>query len=284
MGLKYLDIDSYKDESLEERHKALFEQYLPVVHVTVQRMRPHIPSSVETQDLISAGIVGLLDAITRLRPEREASFGAYVSVKVRCAILSELRSRDYISRGMRQKGRLVEETYGRLELELGREASQEEVARELGIDLEELQEIERLSEISLLSWDELQGIVGERDIGGLVEEVGERLVDDIFVDEVFMPLAKAIGELDQREQLVLSLYYVEELTMKEIAQVLGLTESRISQIHSKAIRQLRAKLRSRGLIGDKRPGSKGRKVLPPEGAKEEGHGLPDKAKGRHRGS
>jgi len=240
-------IENEKTNKSADIERELFEQYLPLVNITVQRIKANLPAHVESEDLVSAGIVGLLDAIRRYDPDRKESFTAYVALKIKCAVLNELRGRDFLSRGARRKGKVVEATYERLEKELGREPSSKEVAEVLGMSPEELEAVERLNGIALFSLQEIQ--CGKEDVAlGLVREASEEMLDDIFMEELQWPLVEAIRSLDENSKLVLSLYYVEELTMKEIADVMGLTESRISQIHSAAIRKLRARLRAKGLI------------------------------------
>jgi len=240
-------VEQEKSNKSPDIERELFEQYLPLVNITVQRIKANLPSHVESEDLISAGIVGLLDAIRRYDPTRKESFSAYVALKIKCAVLNELRGRDFLSRGTRKKGRVVEATYERLEKELGREPSSLEVAEALGMTPDELEEIERLNGIALFSLQEIQA--GKEDgVLGVVRDASQEMLEDIFMEELQWPLVEAIRSLDQNSKLVLSLYYVEELTMKEIADVMGLTESRISQIHSAALRKLRARLRAKGLI------------------------------------
>lgn len=232
----------------QESEKELFMKYLPLVNATVQRMKVGLPPHVDTDDLIGAAIVGLLDAIRKYDPKRKETFPSFVALKVKCAILSELRGRDFLSRGVRQRSRLVEAGYERLEKELGREPTPEEVAVAVGMSLEELEEIEKLSSISLFSLNELKAIEGKEATFGILRDDRDDLEEQIYLDQLYWPLVEAIKGLDEKERLVLSLYYVEELTMKEIAEVLNVTESRVSQIHSKAIRRLRVKLRAKGLI------------------------------------
>lgn len=230
------------------RERELFLKYLPLVNATVQRIKAGLPSHVETEDLISAAMVGLLDAIRRYDPSKEETFGSFVSMKVKCAVLNELRGRDFLSRAVRKKGRLVELEYERLQNELGREPTSQEVAEALNMSPEELEEVERLNSISLFSLYEVKGLEGKDAPIQVFRDDREELEEHIYMEQLYWPLVEALKSLDEKERLVLSLYYVEELTMKEISQVLRLTESRISQIHTKAIRKLRAKLRAKGLI------------------------------------
>jgi RNA polymerase sigma factor for flagellar operon FliA len=202
--------------------------------------------------LINAGIIGLIEAVEGFDPSRDNKFITYAEFRVKGAVLSELRSQDFLSRSNRKKARELEETYLRLEQKLGRKAKDEEIAEEMGLSLDELYELKQISAISLVSLEEL---------GYSFREEKERLMSylvnskqDVLamarVKEIEEAIAKAIDELPDKERLVISLYYWDELTMKEIGKVLEITESRVSQIHTQAILHLRGKLKREGLIGD----------------------------------
>jgi RNA polymerase sigma factor for flagellar operon FliA len=239
------------DGGLEARN-ALVAAYLPQVKRIVQRIAVHLPASVELEDLIHVGVIGLIQAIERYDPERDNTFMTFAAFRIRGAVLSELRDRDYLSRSSRRKVREMERTQGRLEQLLGRQASDAEVADALEIDLEQLQGLRQLASLSFISLDEISPTPNEEReqlVDALVygDEDGDGLTV-ARLKELRSGLARAIGRLSAKEQMVLSLYYEQELTMKEAGKVLDLTESRVSQIHSRAVLRLREMMTREGLI------------------------------------
>ena len=234
----------------------LIAQYLPHVKRIVHRIASHLPPSVEVDDLENVGVIGLIQAVDRYDPTRENKFLTYAEFRIKGAVLSELRSRDYLSRANRKKFRELEKAYLRLEQKLGREVKDFEVALELGIDLEELYRIKRLSSISFISFEEI-GYTTKEEKENLLNYLinSDSLSEDALtltrLKEVQRALANAIMELPEKEKMVVSLYYWDELTMKEIGKVLGITESRVSQIHSQTVIRLRRKLIKLGLVETK---------------------------------
>lgn len=228
-------------------------EYLPYVKRIVHRIAIHLPRSVDVDDLINAGIIGLIEAVERYDSGRDNKFMTYASFRIRGAVLSELRSRDYHSRSTRKKLREYENAYLRLENKSGGSVNDEEVADEMGLSLDELYQIKRMSSISFLSFDEI-GYSSKEEKDGIMSYFisGDSL--DAFsqtrLKEIENTIAEAIGKLPEKEKLVVSLYYWDELTMKEIGKVLEITESRVSQIHSQAIIHLRGKLRKEKLLED----------------------------------
>jgi RNA polymerase sigma factor for flagellar operon FliA len=217
-------------------------QHCDLVKYMAFRLVSRLPGSVQVDDLFNAGIIGLIDAIDKFDPEQGIQFETYAKIRVRGAMLDEIRSMDWIPRSLRQKGSVMEKTCLALEQRLGREASDEELAGELGISLDEY-----------FGWlDEIKGIsILPEDIhdAGLDNDGSLQIAggtDDLFHTihraELKEHLSEAIGSLSEKEQLILSLYYYDELTMKEVGAVLGYTESRISQIHTKAMLRLRSRL------------------------------------------
>jgi len=231
----------------------LVTDYLPYVKRIVQRIAVHLPASVEMDDLINAGIIGLIEAAERYDPTRDNKFITYAVFRIKGAVLSELRARDFLSKANRRKARELEKTHLSLEQKLGREVKDQEVADELGLSLSEFYQIKKLSSISFLSFEEI-GCTSKSEQKGLmsylVDNDGEDPLTRTRLKEIEKAVAKAIGKLPEKEKLVISLYYWEELTMKEIGKVLGITESRVSQIHSQAVSRLRRKLVKENLIGD----------------------------------
>jgi RNA polymerase sigma factor for flagellar operon FliA len=233
--------------------KQLIIEYLPYVKNIVHRIAIHLPASVDTDDLISSGIIGLIQAIERYDPTRDNKFTTYATFRIRGAVLSELRSRDFLSRSDRMKTRELERAYLKLESKLGREVNDEEVAQEMGLSLEDLFNIKKISAISFISLGEM-GYSSKEDKSRLMSCLNDGDSDDLLcltrIKELQSSLAKAIDELPEKERLIISLYYWDELTMKEIGKVLDITESRICQIHSSAVLRLRKKLGREGLLED----------------------------------
>lgn len=233
------------DRSKIESREELMATYLPHVKRIVNRMAIHLPASVDVEDLYHVGVIGLIQAIDRFDPEMDNKFITYATHRIRGAVLSELRSRDYLSRTNRRKIRELDQVYAALEQKLGREVEDEELAAALGIDLDELEEIKKLSSISFISFEEV-GYSETQDKGRLLKLLVDGKGDALAVTEFRQlrdALARAIEQLPEKEKLVLSLYYYEELNMKETGAVLNITESRVSQIHSQAILRLRSRLR-----------------------------------------
>jgi len=230
----------------------LITEYLPYVKRIVQRLAVHLPSTVDIDDLMNVGVIGLIQAVDRYDPRRDNKFMTYAIFRIKGAVLSELRARDFLSRSNRRKIRELESAYLRLEQKLGREVNDHEVARELGVDLEQVYRTRQMSSISFISLEELG--VSSRDekeklLSYLIDNEDDAL-SMTKLKELKEAMAEAIRQLPEKERLVISLYYLDELTMKETGKVLGITESRVSQIHSQAILHLRAKLRKQKLLDD----------------------------------
>ena len=235
-------------ESFREK---LIKRYLPYVKRIVQRIAVHLPPGVDIDDLISAGVVGLIESVDRFDPKRDNKFITYASFRIRGSILCELRSRDVLSRSNRKKVRELEKTSLKLEQELGRVATDNELATAMKLDMDRFYKIKKLSNISFISLDEIGSITSEEKEGvksSLMGNAPEDALSLTGIKEIKHAAAKAIDGLPEKEKLVVSLYYQDELTMKEIGKVLGYTESRVSQLHSQAISRLRIQLRKKGLL------------------------------------
>lgn len=223
----------------------LMTTYLPHVKRIVNRMAIHLPATVDIEDLYNVGVIGLIQAIDRFDPGRNNKFITYATHRIRGAVLSELRSRDFLSRSNRRKIREMDNTYAMLEQKLGRDVEAHELADAMQIDLEELDKIKGLSSISFISFEEM-GYAESNDKGRLIKYLADDAMDALSLtnlNELKAAMAKAIEQLPEKEKLVLSLYYFDELNMKETGKVLNVTESRVSQIHSQAVIHLRNKLR-----------------------------------------
>jgi RNA polymerase sigma factor for flagellar operon FliA len=237
---------NYKRTGARDLRDRLIVQYSPLVKYVAGRVSVGLPQSIEQADLVSYGIFGLIDAIDKYDTERGIKFETYAITRIKGAIIDELRSIDWVPRSVRAKARAVELAYTNLERTLRRTPNDAEVAAELQIEVSELQQIfNQISFVGLAALDEvLQG--GERGdsttLGDTLADQGEGPVAVFEVEEMKHILASAINRLGQREKMVLTLYYYEGLTLAEIGRVLGVTESRVCQIHTKAVLQLRGRM------------------------------------------
>ena len=230
----------------------LISEYLPYVKRIVQRLAVHLPSTVDIDDLMNVGVIGLIQAVDRYDPRRDNKFMTYAIFRIKGAVLSELRARDFLSRSNRRKIRELESAYQRLEQKLGREADDKEIAQEMGIELDQVYRTKQMSSISFISLEEL-GVSSKDEKEKLMSFLANNEDDALNLTklkELKEGLSGAIKQLPEKERLVISLYYLDELTMKETGKVLGITESRVSQIHSQAILHLRSKLRKQKLLED----------------------------------
>lgn len=235
-------------EISKENTDQIVQEYAPMIKYVANRIALRLPPHIEVDDLISVGVLGLIDAIEKYDPTRGAKFKTYAEFRVRGSILDELRSLDWVPRSVRQKASEMDQASQRLTGKLGRPPEDEELAEELGVSLDDFfTTLNDTRSMPMLSLDDL----------GIAKDSGEQqsLLDclagkseadpqmQLRLTELKQIIAKAIDTLPEKERLMISLYYYEELTMKEIGEVLGITESRVSQIHSKAVFRLRNKLR-----------------------------------------
>ena len=230
-------------------------QYAPLVKYVAGKVAVGMPHNVEFDDLVQFGVFGLLDAIDKYDPDKNVKFKTYAVTRIRGAIFDELRSIDWVPRSVRQKTREVEDTIGSLEARLGRTATDHEIAGAMGLSEEEYQKtMQKISATSMLSINEVWYSGDENDkvsIGDSIESPASLNPEVIAErDEIRRVIVEAINELPDKEKKILVLYYFEDLTLKEIGQVLDVTESRVSQLHTKAIMRLRFKLRNgpRGIM------------------------------------
>src|SRR6476469_6632747 len=227
----WVDFKQTANPALRER---LILHYSPLVKYVAGRVGVGLPPNIEQADLASYGIFGLIDAIEKFDLERAIKFETYAISRIRGAIIDELRAIDWIPRSVRYKAREVEKAYASLEAQLHRTPSEVEVAAEMGIKLEDLHAIfSQVSFVNVVALDELLSVGGEK---------GDKLSLVDTLEDTKALLAKAINTLPEREKIVVTLYYYEGLTLSEFGQVPGATESRICQMHTKAVLQLRGKL------------------------------------------
>lgn len=243
---------SYKDTGDERLREQLILHYSPLVKYVAGRVSVGLPPNVEQADFVSSGVFGLIDAIEKFDIDREIKFETYAITRIRGAMIDELRALDWIPRSVRQKARNVERAYATLEARLRRTPSETEVACEMGIQVDDLHAVfSQLSLANVVALEELLHVGGEGgDRLSLMDTLEDTAADnpvEVAEDrELRRFLARAINTLPDREKTVVTLYYYEGLTLAEIGNVLGVTESRVSQIHTKSVLQLRAKLASFG--------------------------------------
>ena len=231
-----------------ENRDEMILKYTPLIKYIAHRLALRLPPHVSVEDLMSAGIIGLMDALTKFDPRKKVQFKTYAEFRIKGAMLDELRSLDWVSRSVRQKAAQLEKAYQSLEKKKGRAVEDEEVAAEMGISLEDYYGlVNEVNGVFLLDFENLRHKIPklpEEDlINLLMDDVEKQPLHLLGVEELKKILAQSIEELTPKEKTVISLYYYEELTLKEIGEVLGFTESRICQIHAKAILKLKAKIR-----------------------------------------
>jgi RNA polymerase sigma factor for flagellar operon FliA len=243
----------YKDQGDERARERLVVAYSPLVKFIAGRMASGLPSHVEEADLISYGLLGLIGAIERFDPEREIKFETFAVARVKGAIIDELRSLDWVPRSVRARARDVERAHAELEAELQRAPTDEEMATKLHMDIDEFNDsLLEIANSSVLALDDLWTFADPEGGGGQIS-VLDTIKDPNAIDpeteahasELKDRLADAIESLPERERLVVALYYYENLTLREIGEVLGVTESRVSQLHTKAVLALRSRFQSR---------------------------------------
>ena len=240
---------SYKKKKDPEIRNYFVRQYAPLVKYVAGKVAVGMPHNVEFDDLVGFGVFGLFDAIEKYDPEKHVKFKTYAVTRIRGAIYDELRSIDWVPRSVRQKTKEIEETIHTLEAQLGRSASDMEIAEKMGVSINDLHKtMQKISSSSIISLNDLWYSGEDNDRVAIVDSIESpsSLNPDTIVekDEIKRVIVQAISELPDKEKKVLVLYYYEDLTLKEIGKVLEVTESRISQLHTKAIMRLRSKLTS----------------------------------------
>jgi len=237
----------YKTDHNPEARDELILNFSPLVKYVAGRLASSLPQTVDTADLISYGVFGLIDAIEKYDLERAIKFETYAIARIKGAIIDELRAMDWVPRSVRSRAREIEAAYIQLENEHKRVPSDTEVAAKIGVTPKEFQDIlTKLSYTSVVSFEELW-VGGDREdgqsaLGTIKDETADDPVSVFESSEIKGILADAIERLPEREKTVIALYYYEGLTLKEIGQVLGVTESRVSQLHTKSVLRLRARL------------------------------------------
>jgi RNA polymerase sigma factor for flagellar operon FliA len=234
-----------KDQAVRDR---LILTYAPLVKYVAGRLGSGLPAHVDENDLVSYGLLGLIGAIERFDPDRDIKFETYAIARIKGSIIDELRAMDWVPRSVRARARDIERAIAELEKQLMRAPTDEEISAKLGISEDELAEsLSEISRSSIAALDELWTVnSGEGDQVALIDTVEDESLPDpqgaLAETEMKEAIADSISRLPEREKLVVTLYYYEELTLREIGEVLGVTESRVSQLHTKAILRLKARL------------------------------------------
>ncbi len=229
----------------------LVVEYAPLIKYIAQKIAARLPTNIELDDLISSGVIGLMDAIEKYDHTRDNKFKTYAEFRIRGAILDELRAQDWVPRSVREKAKVLERCYSRIEQTKGRQATDEEVCQDLNISQDEYHDmLNQVRSVSLLSFDDVtsfskadkRALHGFGDGGGVSRSPTP--FSEVSVAVLKRMIAEAINDLPEKQRLVLSLYYYEDLNLKEIGRVLDVTESRVSQLHTQAILRLKAKLKN----------------------------------------
>lgn len=239
--------EAYLKKPCDDTRNTILEYYLPLVKQIVLKILVNLPNEVEMDDLYNIGILGLVDAVEKFRPAMGTKFAAYASIRIRGAILDELRRIDWLPRNIRHKSKKLERVINILEHRLGRIPSDEEIAKEMGLKMNEYHDL--LTEVgysTVLSLNEIHtGAEDDYTLESMIED--KKAIDPISKlekEEIGNHIKEFLDTLPEAEKLIIALYYYEELNMKEIAMALDLTESRISQIHAKIMGKMRAELSS----------------------------------------
>jgi RNA polymerase sigma factor for flagellar operon FliA len=233
----------------QEKREELILKYSPLIKYVAGRLAMRLPPNISQDDLMSSGVIGLMDAIEKFDPSKEIRFKTYAEFRIRGAMLDELRSLDWIPRSIRKKTAELEKTYEYLEKELNRPAEDKEVAEALGISIEKFYKLlDKTKNITFLDIETIRRRMPDNNENDLFDLIADDSEINPFVlfnkTEIKEILIKAIEALPEKEKIVISLYYYEDLTMREIGEIMGYTESRISQMHTKAMLRLRVRLAS----------------------------------------
>ena len=235
--------EMYQTKRTPELREQIILEYAPLVKVVAGRLSMYLGYNVEYDDLVSYGIFGLIDAIDKFDQDREVKFETYASLRIRGAILDQIRKMDWIPRTVRQKQKKIDEAVKRVEMQTGKTAQDEEVAKELGLTGEELTE-----------WQSQLKVTNVISLNEFIEQGSEPVMDarhnshfiqpeqKVEQEELKVKLQEAMGQLTEKEKKVILLYYYEDLTLKEISRVLEVSESRISQLHTRGLQKLKSKM------------------------------------------
>ncbi|MBQ5917143.1 MAG: FliA/WhiG family RNA polymerase sigma factor [Lachnospiraceae bacterium] len=237
--------EEYSRRRTAEVREKLIIEYAPLVKIVAGRLSMYLGYNVEYDDLVGYGVFGLIDAIDKFDYGKGIKFETYASLRIRGAVLDQIRKMDWIPRSLRQKQKKIDAAMNKLELELGRPATDEELAKEIGISEDELLNWQGQANVTnVISLDEFVDTSGEKNVESVGVNTFETPEEVIEKDELKKLLAESLETLTDREKKVILLYYYEELTLKEISLVLEVSESRISQLHTRALQKMKTKLGS----------------------------------------
>ena len=227
----------------------LIVEYAPLIKYISQKIAARLPANIELDDLMSSGVIGLMDAIDKYDHTRDNKFKTYAEFRIRGAILDELRAQDWVPRSVREKAKQLERAYQRIEQEKGRQATDEEVCQNLNISQQEYNDLlTQVRGVALLSVDDIANLskADKRSIHGIGDNdfKSNNPFSEVSMAHLKYIIADAIRDLPEKQRLVLSLYYYEDLNLKEIGKVLDVTESRVSQLHTQAVMKLKARLKN----------------------------------------
>ena len=241
--------DRKKLKHLNARQRdELIKEYTPLIKFIAKKIAMRLPANIELDDLVSSGVIGLIDAIEKYDPTRDNQFKTYAEFRIRGAILDELRARDWVPRSVREKSKMLERASNSMEKKLGRRASHKEIAKELGMSLEELHELlSQTKPVSLLNIDSFSDFskTDKKSFLKLAQhEEDDDPFSDLLVKDTKEEIISGLEDLPEKQRLVLSLYYYEDLNLKEIGRILNVTESRVSQLHTQAIVTLKRRFKN----------------------------------------
>ncbi len=234
-------VEKYKTINAQDKED-LIKSYLPLVKKVVHRLSGRLPRDIDLREMLNSGIIGLVDALEKYDPSHETNFSTYAQFRIRGAILDSFRSQDWLPRSLRFKSHKIEQAYHSIEQKLGRPATDEEVAGEVGLNVDDLQKLlGEVGSIVMLSFEELGFGHGEERFQAdeWLASKGQDPLAKLLSGEKVGLIARALDRLPEKERLVISLYFYEELNLKEIGEILGVTESRASQIRSRALIRLK---------------------------------------------
>ena len=235
----------YQKKPTRELREQLIIEYSQLVKLVAGRLSMYLGHNVEYDDLVGYGIFGLIDAIDKFDADKNVKFETYASLRIRGSILDQIRKMDWIPRSLRQKQKKIDAAMSKLELELGRPATDEELAKEIGISEDELLNWQGQANVTnVISLDEFVDTSGEKNVESVGVYTFETPEEVIEKDELKKILGESLETLTDREKKVILLYYYEELTLKEISLVLEVSESRVSQLHTRALQKMKTKLGS----------------------------------------
>jgi len=239
-----------RPKSLSSRERdELIKEYTPLIRFVAKKIAMRLPANIELDDLMSSGVIGLMDALEKYDPTRDNQFKTYAEFRIRGAILDELRSQDWVPRSIREKSKMLEKAFSKAEKKLGRFASNKEVAKELGVSLNELHDLlSQTKTVSILNIDAVNDFSysDKRNLLNLIDATeNDSPLTKLSKEATQKVINQVLDDLPEKQKLVLALYYYEDLNLKEIGDILEVTESRVSQLHTQAMIKLKGKLKKK---------------------------------------